>query len=262
MVLNDAARRRGPVTPYVSHATGGPYQYNLNVNPTAYSGAGAEDSDVLALQRLINDNADARTLAAAGLDHGVDFAKNNAQIAALQARLNLKNQLGSSIGRNKDLELAAESGLKSAANENMNAGVKKTRQNYNSRGLLYSGMREGGEDAIKNAAAGGLASDIANTRAEYGNLLNEQKQAYANVGLADQRDLVNQANETFEIATKNSIARQQAYQQLGQGLGYAAATVYGGQNQQSASTASMPNMSGGGLIMPELGTSARYNGWR
>lgn len=261
--LDAAAKKRGNVQPYQHTASGGPYQYGLNTNVQAYSGAGAEDSDVREVQQLINDNEDARTLSTAGWGHGVDFAKNNARIAAAQARINLKNQLGSSIANNKNMAGAAVEGIRDSAQSASDLGVKNTRKNYNSRGLLYSGMREGGEQGVKSAVAGGLAGDLAGNKSDYENLLKQQQQAYTSIGLQQQKEQVDLANTAFETATRNSIARQQAYQQLGAGVGYLGGSMAGGGGTTSRAN---PNdygaINSSTLTQPELGSSARSYGYR
>lgn len=209
-----------------------PYAGNLRTSFNAYDLTPQTDQDVIEVQRRTNQNADA----AAGKDKGVSYNANMAIIADRMARINLKNQLSSSINNNSAMENEAIEGIKDSAQRGADAGVKKTRQNYNSRGLLYSGMREGGESGVKSAAAAGLAGDISSTKSEYRNMLDQQKQAYAQVGMAQQAAQLELANQAFETATKNSVARAQAYQQLAGGLGQAAGYYYGSKGNSSAAT--------------------------
>lgn len=231
---NISALARNPNKLPQVKANEGPYAGNLRTSFNPYEATGSNDADVLAVQRRTNENADAL----AGRDRGVSFAANNAIIAAAMGRINLKNQLGTSIGKNAQMEGEAIEGIKDTARRSVDAGVKKTRQNYNSRGLLYSGMREGGESGIKSAAASGLAGDISRTKGDYANLLDQQKQAYAQVGLQQQQQQVESANLAFETATRNSVARAQAYQQLASGVGQAAGYYYGSQRDKPQETAS------------------------
>jgi hypothetical protein len=204
-------------------STGGPYAFNLQTSFNPYSQVDSRDEDVIEVQRRTNQNADA----AAGRDAGVSYNANKAIIADRMARINLKNQLGSSIANNAELERQAIEGIKSSAREGVDTGVKATRQNFNNRGLLYSGMREAGEGKVKAAGAAGLARDVAGAKSDYQNLLTQQQQAYANIGLQQQAQHLQTATEAFETATRNSVARAQAYQQLASGAGQAAGYYYG-----------------------------------
>lgn len=221
------------------------YGYQTNFSPVVdrYAGAGYEgyglsgtgarssDPDVRRAQALTNElQAGVR-----GVDKGVDQGALAAQIKALQARIGLKNQLGGAIAQNPNEMGYAIENQRNAANEALSSGLKNTRENYNRRGLLYSGLREGGEQGIKEKVGANLASNIAGTKRDYMNTLSSEKAAYSSLGFAQQQADLERANQAFEITTKNNIARSQAYEQLGYGVGGLVGN-FAGRNSQPAQT--------------------------
>lgn len=190
----------------------------------------SSDKDVRDAQWLMNDMAQGRL----GLNAAVSQATDQASLAKVMARINLKNQLGSSIASNASDLNSAQNNVRANANAALDSGVKNTRNNYNSRGLLYSGMRQGGEQQVRGAVAGQEANDLANQNREYSDLLNKEKQAYSSVDLDTQQQNLSLANDAFNTVNQNNIARAQAYQQLGQGVGYAGGLLYGAYNSPSS----------------------------
>lgn len=206
----------------------------------SYAG-GSEDSDVRHAQWL----TDRLYNASHGMDSGVNGAADQAALDMHLGRIKLKNSLAESISGNEGLEGNAEDALRSKTQEALGQGLKTTKENYNRRGLLYSGLREGGEEQIKGAAASGLGSGLSNTKREFQNLQDQQKAAYASIGLADQKAKMDASDAAFETVNRNSIARMQATQQLAGGLGqvagYFASGNYGGQQpQQQGSPSTIP----------------------
>ena len=192
------------------------------------------DADVRQAQNLTSILSQAR----AGLNHGVDGAAISAQLAAVKARIGLKNALGQGIAGNEAAERSAEGEIRAEANNALTSGIKNTRENFNNRGMLYSGMRQGGEGAVRSGVAANMGAGLANTKRDYGNLKDQQKLAYAAVGQAQEAARIQSANQAFDTVSRNNIARQQAYQQLGEGLGRAAGTMYSAQGAAPQSTPS------------------------
>ena len=153
-----------------------------------------------------------------------------------RSRINQKNALAEQIataeGRGKKNALTDVYGEATRA---LGQGLKKTGENYNSRGLLYSGMREGAQEKVKAGVGAKLSSDIASTNREMANVAAKAKAAYASIGLQNQQQNVELANLAFETASRNNIARLQAYQQFWGGLGGAAGTVMGSMSSPSSS---------------------------
>lgn len=177
-----------------------------------------------------------------GLDQGMDQVATSAQLDAVKARIGLKNSLGQSIGTNASREGEAEDVLRGDVNASMGEGVKHTTQNFNDRGLLYSGMRESGVNKVKAGAASQLSSGLSDTRREYANLKEQQQQAYATIGMQQQQENIQRANQTFDVVSQNNIARQQATQQLAGGIGQIAgmASKYGAQIYQNSQNGTKP----------------------
>lgn len=141
----------------------------------------------------------------------------------------LKKSLAQSI-TDAPKNLGEEIGLlRGDAGQALDTGLKKTRQNFNSRGLLYSGLREGGEQQVRGRVASALAESEAGARRDTENLITERKKAFASIGLAEQEQRNQLAQAAFEKSYQNSIARRQALQQLGQGVGQAAGYYYASQ---------------------------------
>lgn len=127
-------------------------------------------------------------------------------------------------------QLADELGLlKSDADQALTSGVKSTRKNFNDRGLLYSGMREGGEQQVKGRVASALAESDSAARRDSANLVDKKKQAFASIGLAEQEAKNQLAQQAFETSYKNSIARRQALQAAAGGVGQAVGMYLGNQ---------------------------------
>lgn len=192
---------------------------------------GDSDADVRLVQQMRNEN----TASGRGLDQGVDQNRNNAVINAALGRIGLKNALGESIAGNKGAEMGAQGILRQEADQALKSGVSNTRKNFNRRGLLYSGMREGGESSVKSSVASKLASDSSSTARDFANQAAKQKEAYAAIGLQNQQQNLELANQAFDTTMRNSIARQQAYQQLGEGVGQAGGLMYGSRSPKEPS---------------------------
>lgn len=131
-------------------------------------------------------------------------------------RSGLKNQLSSLSGE----QMKEESLLKREADRAVGQGVQKTRENYNRRGLLYSGMREGGEQGVRAQGAAQLQGTISDSRRDYAKKADATKEAIAKLGMAQQQQALELQRQVFETSMRNSVARQQAFQQLGSGVGY------------------------------------------
>lgn len=148
----------------------------------------------------------------------------------------LKKALAESIsGAPKNLE--KEVGLlRGDAGEALGTGLNQTRKNFNDRGLLYSGMREGGEQSVRGRVASALAQSETEARRESANLVNQRKAAFAAIGLAEQEAKNKMAQEAFEKSYQNNIARRQAMQRLGSGVGQVAGYYYGSNSGNAQDT--------------------------
>ncbi len=196
---------------------------------------------------------------------GMDTAESQALFNMYQGRIGEKNSLASQIA-GSDSQLAQQQDLnKATAGSAVGEGLKNTRQNYNDRGLLYSGARQGGEAAVRASGASQLASSMAGTARDAANAKTTAQNAYASVDLANQQDSLNRATQAFDTANANNIARLQAFQQLGSGLGSAAGSIAGSQSTsgpsyQNPASGWAPSLSAdGSLGMPAMGSQYQYN---
>ncbi len=197
------------------------------------------DADVAGAQQMTNEMEAARR----GENQGVDFATNQAKLDLYRSRIGIKNSLAERIARGgQDLE-SEKDDINAVGAQALDSGTRNTRRNYNSRGLLYSGMREGGEQSVRGAVSSQLARGMAGAERDVRGSTDAAKAAYASVGLANQQENLKQANAAFDTAHANNIARLQAMQQLGQGVGYAGGMAYGSLSNPSnpAASTSMKN---------------------
>ena len=160
-------------------------------------------------------------------------AMNNLLQRAGQRR-ELKQQLGGLSA----LQTQEEQMVKAEGERAIGQGVKNTRQNFNQRGLLYGGMREGGEAGVRAQGAATVASNLSGVKRDYANQADALKKSIASLGLAAQQESLARQQQVMEQSMRNSIARQQAYQQLGEGVGYAAGAYYGSREKKPATEAS------------------------
>jgi hypothetical protein len=200
-----------------------------------YNSGGAGDSD-----------ADVRGAAQAAfeLQHagsGTSRADQQALLNMYKGRIATKNTLAEQIaGSDRNLR-EQEDLLTGAAGEALGSGLKNTRENFNSRGLLYSGLRQGGEQKVKQGVAGSLSSGISGAKRDAANAKSSAQNAYAAVGLQNAQESLQLAHQAFETATRNSIARLQAMQQLGSAAGSAIGTMAGSRQQSPSAPSNQPS---------------------
>ncbi len=208
---------------YFASQQSGPYRggllTNFGDNDTSRAAAADSDPDVAGAAAAMGQ----MTHGDSGTNHNEQAALYNTYLGRIGEKNTLANQIQSEPGLlNQEQDLN-----KSVSGQAMGQGLKNTRQNYNNRGLLYSGAREGGEEAVKTQGASNLAQAMAGTARDSANRTSTAQNAYAAVDLASAQDQLNRATNAFDTANANNIARTQAMQQLGSGLGQAAGTIAG-----------------------------------
>lgn len=165
-------------------------------------------------------------------DRGTNHAEQEALYNMYRGRIGIKNSLAEQID-SLPSQLAQQEGiLKLGAGQALGEGLRKTRENYNSRGLLYSGLREGGEQKKRQQVAGALSSGLMGAKRESANSMSAAENAYASVDLQNQQESLALAHQAFDTANSNNIARLQAMQQLGQGVGKAAGDLAGAYDER------------------------------
>ncbi len=190
-------------------------EYNYNTG----AGATSPDADVRGAQNAWNQVNHPSS------DVGVSAGEQLALYNQYLTRIGIKNSMSEEINAAPGQLNQAQDQNKLTAGAALGEGLKSTRQNYNSRGLLYSGAREGAEQGVQRAGGQQLARAMAGTAQDSANSENAAKAAYAAADMANQQDTLNKANQAFDTANQNNIARLQAFQQLGSGLGEAAGTL-------------------------------------
>lgn len=118
----------------------------------------------------------------------------------------------------------------------LQSGLKGTRQNFNRRGLLYSGLREGGEQDVRGKVASGMAGQKAQSNQDLNKMAQAKWAKAGQVGLQGYQDAVNREAEIAGINLQNQVARAQAMQQLGQVGGYAAGSMYANRDVSAPNT--------------------------
>ena len=196
------------------------------------------DSDLIhaaILSRYVNGESgfkrDARAFAGSA---NVDVARS--AINSMLARSNQRKGLNSAIAGAPE-ELQKEEGiLKAQADQSLSQGLEGTRKNFNRRGLLFSGLREGGEQTVRNSVGNALQSSLQSARQGSQDLTTKRKAAVASLGLQAEKESLAQAEQQFQINMQSSVARQQALQQLSGSLGQIGGMAYGSSQSSQPST--------------------------
>jgi hypothetical protein len=131
------------------------------------------------------------------------------------------------------LQANASSQIEREGNQAVATAVKGTRQGYNSRGLLYSGMREGAELGAKSRIASTMAEQRTQSNKSLQDLAAAKENTAMQVGMQGYQQALQRQDQIEQINLQNSIARTQALQQLSQVAGYAAGSIYGKSNSPS-----------------------------
>ncbi len=183
-----------------------------------------DDQDVSQAKQIANEEAQAR----AGMNSGVSYNADDAVLSQLKARINAKNHLGSQIAGAQGLLDQELGNTKQSWNSALGEGLRNTRGNYADRGLGYSTARVGAEQDVRNQAGLGYASDVASEQSAAQNAVSKAMGQYAGVDQQTEAQNTALATQAFDISAQNQVARAQAQQQLGAGIGMAAGTAVGG----------------------------------
>ena len=252
---------RAYIPPYLSNMGGyDAYACNGGLGTHASENGNGQDNDVNQAASLARNLRDQ--------DPGMDTAATSALLNMYEGRIGEKNSLAEQIAGSDDQLTRQQDLNKAAAGSAVGEGLRNTRNNFNDRGLLYSGARQGGESAVRAAGASQLASSVAGTARDASNSKTAAQNAYASVDLASQQDTLKRANDAFDTASANNIARLQAYQQLAGGIGSAAGSIAGsksssGPSYQNPASGWNPNASSltadGSFSQPQMGSQYSPN---
>lgn len=131
-------------------------------------------------------------------------------------RANLGNYTGQQFG-----------GLLRDAQEAQKQGTRSINENYQRRGLLYSGIRAGKEGDLKQGIASGLAQGRLDINREAEALARSKEAAAASMSLDIARSNQARAEELYNIQMQNQLARRRAIGQLAGGIGRGIGAAYG-----------------------------------
>lgn len=115
-------------------------------------------------------------------------------------------------------------------------GVRRTREGFEGRGLLYSGLAQSGEAGLRGEIRTQLRrgqSEIAQSAEE---LARRKELAAAASGLEQASQLMNEAEQYYNMSMQNQIARRRAMQGLIGGIGYGIGSFIGSQNKPETPT--------------------------
>lgn len=186
----------------------------------------ADRNDIEGLKNWVRENA-----------RGINVKKANFERARIKA-------LGSRLGKEaEDFEQNVDNYtndqyglLEKDVQRNLNKGLEQTRKNYSSRGLLYSGLRQGAEAQQRGQAASYLAESRSGIKSELMDMAAEKRKVAAAVGLAGFQQAQDSARELSNLQMQNAIARRRNAAALGQGIGYAVGAFYNPQTSSAPSS--------------------------
>lgn len=106
------------------------------------------------------------------------------------------------------------------ARDTLDTGLNTIRVGSNNRGMLFSGLREHGEQSLRSDLASMLASQQKNINQESENIATAKEKAAASIGLNNFASNIENADRLFNMRLENAIARRRAISDLGSGIGY------------------------------------------
>lgn len=133
-------------------------------------------------------------------------------------------------------------GLLSEYSDAKEEGVRRTRENYGRRGLLYSGLASEGEAEIKGQIQGQYNEAKAGINQEAEQIADAKERAAAAVGIDQAQQLLGQAEQYYNMSAQNDLARRRAFGNLASGLGYGLGSIAGAGKQPNGLIAQQPQM--------------------
>lgn len=161
-----------------------------------------------------------------GQGQAADAARAGSRISTgqvLQHNLDKEaNQFASGAG---DLKKESQNLLTRQADVTAGQAVRNVRKADNSRGLLYSNIRESNEAGAKGRVSSLLAQQIADSNSDIDKSLLSRQQAAVQAKLNQAEAAQQRQAEVDSIRQANSVARMQQMQQLAQIAGYAGGRI-------------------------------------
>lgn len=151
---------------------------------------------------------------------------------ALDPATQLKEQAGTEAYKFRqnlgEMQGDARNDIKAQAGQALDEGIRNTRQGANSRGLLYSGLRQGAEQGMRGRIANAMASQMSQSNRGLANEADAKDRAVASMGLASAQQAQDASSRASEMSVQNSIYRAQQMQQLSGAVGYGFGLASGG----------------------------------
>jgi hypothetical protein len=127
----------------------------------------------------------------------------------------------------------AANDIRSQAGSTLDEGIRSTREGANSRGLLYSGLRQGAEQSLRGRVANAMASQISQSNRGLSQEADQRDRAAAASGTANAAAENAARSEISRANSENAIFRAQQMQQLTGAIGYGFGRMAGGKQQAS-----------------------------
>lgn len=118
-------------------------------------------------------------------------------------------------------------GLLPQARDTLDTGLNTIRVGSNNRGMLFSGLREHGEQSLRSDLASMLAAQQRNINQEAEEIATAKEKTAASTGLATFGRNLENSERLFNLRLENAINRRRALADLGAGLGYGAGAFAG-----------------------------------
>ncbi len=165
-----------------------------------------------------------------------------------QQLLNLQlRQDANNFRKNLDTTKAQSSDLlRQEANQSIKAGTRNIRKGANSRGLLYSNIREGSEQSLKGKVSGLLAQQMNQSNNELDKMAQNKDAMAADAALSNYSNFLQQQSEMENERARNQVMRNQQMQQITGAMGYVAGNAFGGGSQGGNSAPARSQMMSGG----------------
>lgn len=146
-----------------------------------------------------------------------------------------KNRTGLLDQENESADLIKQQGGKA-----LGQGTKKIREGANSRGLLYSGMRQGAEGDLRGKVANAMAGQIQQSNSDLMKRADSMDQIATQAKLQGAQKSMESQLMIDQITQQNAVARAQQMQQLAGAVGYGFGSYLGGKYSKQEQPATPP----------------------
>lgn len=144
----------------------------------------------------------------------------------------------------------ASNDIKNQAGTALDQGIRQTREGANSRGLLYSGLREGAEQGVRGRVANAMASQINQSNSDLNKAADARDNTAAQAALGQAAAAQAAQAEVDKANSENAVFRAQQMQQISGAAGYGFGQLYGGAGKPQQDT---------GLTQPQVGSQYASN---